>query len=59
VACNGVLEEVDEREVRDALPAGIRGRYAAIARCGSCGRLYWPGSHYERLSRIVKRVAAR
>lgn len=57
MVCNGVLETLDEGEVRDALPAGIRGRYPTVARCRDCARLYWPGSHYDRLARMVNDLA--
>jgi uncharacterized protein with PIN domain len=53
MACNGVLETVPETDVRPSLPDGVQGRYESIARCSGCGRLYWPGSHYARLSEFV------
>lgn len=53
MVCNHPLETVDEAIVRDELPAGLRGRLGRISRCRSCGRLYWPGSHYERLVDLV------
>jgi uncharacterized protein with PIN domain len=58
MACNGLLEEVTEESVRSRLPEGVRGRYPAVARCAACGRLYWPGTHYRRLSRIVEEALA-
>ncbi len=56
--CNHVLETVDEDTVRDELPAGLRGRLARIARCRGCDRLYWPGSHYDKLVDLVTRVVS-
>lgn len=52
--CNGLLETVPEQAVRERLPPGIRGRYETITRCPGCRRLYWPGSHYVRLSELVR-----
>lgn len=51
--CNHALETVDEAAVREALPAGLRGRLGRVARCAGCERLYWPGSHYDRLVELV------
>jgi uncharacterized protein len=51
--CNSVLATRPESEVRDELPERVRGRYATIARCPGCGRLYWPGSHHARLAALV------
>ena len=51
--CNQRLELVAEARVRDTLPAGVRGRYEHVARCLGCRRLYWEGSHYDRLAHLV------
>ncbi|HSG58692.1 MAG TPA: Mut7-C RNAse domain-containing protein, partial [Woeseiaceae bacterium] len=52
--CNAPLEQVAESDVRDRLPPGIRGRFELLARCPGCERVYWPGSHYERMVDLVK-----
>jgi uncharacterized protein with PIN domain len=54
--CNGTLEPVAENEVRAQLPPGVRGRYRTITRCRGCARLYWPGSHYARLSELISQL---
>ena len=56
--CNGTLEPVAENEVRDQLPPGVRDRYRTITRCQGCARLYWPGSHYARLSELISQLDA-
>lgn len=56
LVCNHSLESVAESLVRDQLPPRVRDRYASIARCAGCGRLYWPGSHYDRLLGLVRRL---
>lgn len=53
MVCNHTLEIVEEAAVRDDLPAGLRGRLARIVRCRGCARLYWPGSHYDKLVSLV------
>ena len=58
MVCNQTVETVDEPDVRDALPAGLRGRFGRVARCPGCRRLYWPGSHYDRLAELVKSLVA-
>ncbi len=52
--CNAPLEQVAESDVRDRLPPGIRGRFELLARCPGCERVYWPGSHYDRMVELVK-----
>ena len=56
MVCNHALETVDEAAVRDALPAGLRGQFGRVSRCLGCARLYWPGSHYDRLAELVSSV---
>lgn len=53
MVCNHALETVNEASVRDALPASLRGQFEQVSRCPGCGRLYWPGSHYDRLVDLV------
>ncbi len=53
MVCNHTLETVNEVSVRDALPVGLRGQFERVSQCPGCGRLYWPGSHYDRLVNLV------
>jgi uncharacterized protein with PIN domain len=55
--CNGSLRAVPKTEVADALPPLVRARYEEFRRCESCGQLYWPGSHYQRVLRMVHMAA--
>jgi uncharacterized protein with PIN domain/sulfur carrier protein ThiS len=49
LACNGRLQDVDKEEVLHLLPPRTRRDYQHFRRCGSCGRIFWKGSHYDRL----------
>lgn len=53
-SCNGPLEEIkpDTPAFENALaeaPPRVREWCGEFQRCEGCGRLYWPGTHYERL----------
>jgi uncharacterized protein with PIN domain len=54
--CNGLLERVDKREVAARLPPNTREFYDEFYRCAGCGQVYWPGSHYQHLRRLVAEV---
>ncbi|MDH3338214.1 MAG: Mut7-C ubiquitin/RNAse domain-containing protein [Gammaproteobacteria bacterium] len=56
MVCNHALEIVDEVHVQDALPAGLRGQFEQVSRCPGCDRLYWPGSHYDKLVDLVRNL---
>ena len=47
--CNGVLESVPVEAVRDLVPEGVRSRHDAFWRCPGCGKVYWQGSHWDKM----------
>ena len=51
--CNGRLEAVDRDEVVDRVPARVRARTWSFAQCPECGRVYWEGSHTDRMRRVL------
>ncbi|MDE3086817.1 MAG: hypothetical protein KGJ77_08625 [Acidobacteriota bacterium] len=54
--CNGVLEDVAKAEVEGRLPPRTRQDFEEFRRCPGCGRVYWKGSHYDRLRDLVEEV---
>ncbi len=59
LACNGLLEPVEKAAVIELLPENTRKYYEEFWRCASCGRVYWQGSHYERMRAFVEEVRGR
>lgn len=49
--CNDPLQVLDAREMERCVPPRVRRLHAGFSRCPSCGRLYWKGSHVERMRR--------
>ena len=50
--CNGTLREVAKQEILAALahePRTLR-YYDEFLRCADCGRIYWRGSHFKKLT---------
>jgi len=56
VRCNGMLTPVAKEQVIDQLEPLTRRYYDDFSRCPECGRIYWPGSHYQKLVRLVERL---
>lgn len=54
--CNGLLEPVSREEVLEKIPPRTAAWLDTYWRCRSCGKLYWPGTHYRRLRETVDRV---
>jgi uncharacterized protein with PIN domain len=57
--CNLVLERVDKAAVAGRLPQQVRLVQSEFTRCPGCDRVYWPGSHYERMLAAMRRCCAR
>jgi uncharacterized protein len=56
--CNSRLERIDKSEVMISLsaePLTLR-YYETFRRCAGCGRIYWPGTHFEKLTARVARL---
>jgi uncharacterized protein len=54
--CNGVVHEVDKAEVEDGLPHGTASYYQDFHRCDSCGRVFWKGTHHERMQALLDEI---
>jgi hypothetical protein len=52
--CNGIIGKVEKEAVLDSLLPKTRQAFHEFFQCSSCGKVYWKGSHYERMLRIVE-----
>jgi uncharacterized protein with PIN domain len=57
--CNGPVAPVPRRVAAGLVPDSVARDQREFSRCGSCGRLYWPGSHLVRLRRRLAAVGVR
>jgi uncharacterized protein with PIN domain len=54
--CNGLLEDVRKEDIMDRLSSKTREYYSSFKRCQGCDRVYWEGSHYERMRKYIDSV---
>jgi uncharacterized protein with PIN domain len=54
--CNALLETVPKQDVVHLLPQRIRESLDEFWRCPTCLRIYWKGSHYQRMSEFIRQV---
>ena len=52
--CNGLLHPVDKEKVMHRLRPLTKRYYDTFSQCSGCRRIYWRGSHYERLHPKVR-----
>jgi uncharacterized protein len=47
--CNVELETRAKADVSDRLPPHVRATQTRFSECPRCGRVYWPGTHWQRM----------
>jgi uncharacterized protein with PIN domain len=58
IRCNGELEAVDKDAVAERLPPRVRAQFQEFAQCADCAAVYWPGTHYDRMRKMLDEVDA-
>jgi hypothetical protein len=56
--CNGQLVDVKKKEVVDDIPPQVAGSFDEFKQCAECHRIYWKGSHFQKLLRRVREFEA-
>lgn len=51
--CNAELVDAEKAEIAHRLPPGTARYYERFRRCPGCGKIYWPGSHYQRMRTLI------
>lgn len=51
--CNQPLRAVGIEAVADRLPPSVREHQREFSTCDRCGRVYWKGSHWKRMSELL------
>ena len=54
--CNGALTAASKPEVAALVPPHAWQSHEQFVRCSGCGRVYWAGTHHERLGRLVEDI---
>ena len=58
MCCNYLLESIDKEIVLKQLPADTIEYYHEFCTCRECRRIYWAGSHYQRLQAVIDKALA-
>ena len=56
IECNSLLAEVKKEEIEDRLLPGTKKYYKDFKKCTGCDRIYWEGSHYERMKDMIEQI---
>ena len=55
--CNGLLESRKKEMIEPMLEENTKRFYNEFWQCTSCKKIYWKGSHYERMQQLLKQLA--
>lgn len=56
LCCNVSLENLPKKEAAGRVPDRVLELHDAFTHCSACGRIYWPGTHYERMRHALDRI---
>jgi uncharacterized protein with PIN domain len=56
IPCNGLLVPVSKETILHRLEPLTRKYYESFHMCGKCGKIYWPGSHQEKIAAFIQEV---
>jgi uncharacterized protein with PIN domain len=56
LACNGKLERRDKEKIASLLEDNTRKFFNEFWQCSDCHRVYWKGSHYHKMLKLVQTI---
>jgi len=56
LVCNGRVIQIEKENIRNLLPPLILESHDEFTACSVCGKIYWHGSHYDRMTGFIDTV---
>jgi uncharacterized protein with PIN domain len=56
MACNGLLSPVPTEQIIQSIPPRIAELHNDFRQCSQCSRIYWKGSHYDRMQHWIQQL---
>jgi uncharacterized protein with PIN domain len=56
LSCNAPLRPIERGEVRSRVPEGVFERQVRFVTCDVCRRVFWEGSHWQRMRAVMDSV---
>lgn len=54
--CNSSLLKVSKSQIEEQIPPLTRKYYDSFSQCVNCQKIYWQGSHYNRMNNLLKQI---
>lgn len=56
IECNTILKSISKQEIIDEFPPKVTKSQTEFSRCPSCKKLYWKGTHHQRMLSFIKTI---
>ncbi|MFZ2956914.1 MAG: Mut7-C RNAse domain-containing protein [Candidatus Ozemobacteraceae bacterium] len=56
IICNGQILPIPMSQIIDLLPQRVKKIYSEFFRCCVCQKIFWKGSHYEKMQRVLSQI---
>jgi uncharacterized protein with PIN domain len=56
IACNGKLQPIEKYRIIGKIPEGVLEREEKFWECNVCKKIYWQGTHFEKLQEFVNKL---
>ncbi len=57
--CNQSLMLKSREEIKGLVPPHVYATQEKFSQCPNCGRIYWPGTHWERMKEKIREIIQR
>ena len=57
VICNKILEKVEKEKIKEKVPLYVYKTQDEFCQCPSCQRIYWQGTHWGNVKKIIQDLA--
>lgn len=54
--CNGKINSVDKKNILKHIPPKTATTYSDYYRCEDCNKIYWPGSHFQKMYKKIEQL---
>jgi uncharacterized protein with PIN domain len=56
IKCNALLASIDKAAILHRIPPRVSSSIQEFQHCPNCDRIYWKGTHYDRMQAFIDRV---
>ncbi len=57
--CNELLQPIEKAKIEHRLPKKVQEGYESFTICEHCDKIYWKGSHYDRMKDKIENILTR